>query len=101
MGAAQFNGEQSGLMMPRITPRLDRQRTTAGMSTPVGARTSDVCPSWPAADAMASARVERDRVDVPQFVTTSRRIAKGAAYAPSQQSQWKIGAGAEGDDRSS
>jgi len=85
-------------MMPRITHRLDRQRTTAGVNTPLGALTSDVCPSWPAADAMASARVERDRVDVQQFVTT---IAKGAAYAPSQQSQWKIGAGAEGDDRSS
>jgi hypothetical protein len=89
-------------MMPRITPRLDRQRKTAGVSTPVGALTSDVCSLWPAADAMASAQVERDRVDAEQFVTTtSRSIAKGAEYAPSQQSQWIIGAGTEGDDRSS
>ena len=94
-------------MMPRITPRLDRQRAlgfgryTAGWSTPVGALASDVCVSWPAA-VIPAALVERDRVDAEQFGTTANRgMAKGAEYTPSQQSRWKIGAGTEGDDRSS
>jgi hypothetical protein len=87
-------------MMPRITPRLDRQRAlgfgrrTAGSGTPVGALAGEVCPAWSTATAMPSAPVERDRVDAREFATTTNRsIAKGANYAPSQQPQLKNGAG--------
>jgi hypothetical protein len=97
------------MMAPAIT-RLDGQRMrgfdrhTVGPSTPAGALTSDVCPSWAPASAttrtLVGVAVQRDRTQVQQFETTANdRIAKDVEYRPLQQSQSKFGAGSEGGGR--
>jgi hypothetical protein len=98
-------------MMPRTTLRFDRQpafgfgRHAAGASTPTGALTGDVCPTWPTSAAVtpmsAAGAIRRDRTVRQQGQTrTEAKLVNGEQYTPSLQSQSKFGAGTEGRGRS-